>query len=292
MLNILATIIFQPFSLSFLIISLQLCASFLSSFPLFSFLLTLLDHGAPTQTPSVGCSWLSDFVCPRAEGSKRRSRPDWRTQGATDRWQAARPQSNPPRGAKVLARLPQPHLWLDAGAARWVQAQFALPSTWHGSTRTVTLPRVSLDSSQAGSRIPIWSAATKCSCFLSQLAVPTALGFSFFSVGKTNKPYCWANRAVFFYYYFSSWYFSCGAFKQQNLKKKRKRKRKKKPKIVHFGPKRHVTITKADDFKQYWCKRSSKKGWLVWDKRQFLASALRVSCTVNDTRKCSSPLFN
>lgn len=149
--NILVTTLSQPSSLLALILfcsHLLFKCVHLSFHLLSSFLLCWLsqttmppDAPAPTHpTPQWGAvDSVSDFIRLQAEGSKRRSRPDWWTQGATDRWQAARPQSDPPRGAKVLARLPQPHLWLDDGAPRWVQPQFALPSAWHGSARTVTL---------------------------------------------------------------------------------------------------------------------------------------------------------
>lgn len=145
--------------------------------------------------------------------------------------------------------------------------------------------------------IPSWfhNSDLKCShtnvaAFMSQLVVPTALGFSFFFqssallrasflVWEDNKPWCWANRAVLSRpawagcYYFSSWYF-CWSLSAEEFKNM--------PKIFNFWTKRHGTMTKADDFKQYWCKRSSKrkKGWLVLDKVQFSASVLQLSCTV------------
>lgn len=44
------------------------------------------------QCPLRGCRWLSDSICLQAEGSTRRSRPDWWILEATDRWQATHPE--------------------------------------------------------------------------------------------------------------------------------------------------------------------------------------------------------
>lgn len=46
---------------------------------------------------------------------------------------------HPPRGAKLPARLPQPHFGPDNVAALRVQPQFTLPSAWHSTVLTISL---------------------------------------------------------------------------------------------------------------------------------------------------------